>query len=170
MYVCTSIYVYYMYVLPYMCIICMCFHIMCIIYIHPYMCIICMHFHMCIIYIHPYMCIKCMCFHIMCIICMHFHMCIIYTSRGSPPSASFHRFGALLTTFLWQQFYDGPSTITILVDIMMLGQCMLPVILKWWMTILSLMECIASDYQWVSQQKVGKGKQALTRWYTLICM
>ena len=47
-----------------------------------------------------------------------------------------------------RHFYNGTSTITILVDIMMLEQCMLPVIasdLVNRMPILGLMECIASD-------------------------
>ena len=52
--------------------------------------------------------------------------CIAFTSRGSLPLASFHCCGALSTTFPWQRFYDGTSTLVILVVIMMLGQCMLP--------------------------------------------
>ena len=51
---------------------------------------------------------------------------IIYTSRGSPPSASFHCYGAPLTTFPRWYFYDDATTITILVYLMMLRQCMLP--------------------------------------------
>ena len=52
----------------------------------------------------------------------------VYTSRDSPPSASFHCYGAPLMTFPCRHFDDGTSTITILVDVMMLGQCMLLVI------------------------------------------
>ena len=51
---------------------------------------------------------------------------IVDTSRGSPPSASFHCYGALLTTFPRRYFYDDATTITILVYLMMLRQCMLP--------------------------------------------
>ena len=39
----------------------------------------------------------------------------IRPSRGSPPSASFHCYGAPLTTFPRWHFNDGASTITILV-------------------------------------------------------
>ena len=76
--------------------------------------------------------------------------------RVSTAMASFHCYGALLTAFPQQHFYDGASTIVILVIIMMLGQCMLPVIdfnngESNEYTRLSLMECIAW-LCWVSQQ------------------
>ena len=74
---------------------------------------------------------------------------LLSTSKGSSPSASFHCYGAPSTTLPRQQFYDGASTITVHVDIMMLGQCMLPVIasdMANQILIPSLMECIASDY------------------------
>ena len=77
------------------------------------------------------------------------YIIIIITSRDSPPSASFFCYGAPLTTFPQQHFDDGASSITILVDIMMLGQCMLLVIASEMvnrMPILGLMECKASDY------------------------
>ena len=51
---------------------------------------------------------------------------IIITSRDSPPSASFHCYGAPLTTFPQRYFSDDATTITILVYLTMLGQCMLP--------------------------------------------
>ena len=47
------------------------------------------------------------------------------TSRDSPPSASFHCYGAPLTTFPRRYFYDDATTITIPVYLIMLGQCML---------------------------------------------
>ena len=69
------------------------------------------------------------------------------TSRDSPPSASFHCYGTLLTTFPRRHFNDGTSTITIFGR--MLGHCMLLVIASDTvnrMPIPCLMECIASDY------------------------
>ena len=73
----------------------------------------------------------------------------IITSRGSPPSASFHYYGRVLTTFLHWHFYNGASTMTILVRIMLLGHCMFLVIasdIVSWLPIPGLMECKASDY------------------------
>ena len=52
-------------------------------------------------------------------------------------------------TFPRWHFYDGASTIIILVHILMLGQCMHPVIASDMvnrMPIPSLMECKTSDY------------------------
>ena len=60
------------------------------------------------------------------LLCISVH--IIETSTGSPPSASSHCYSAPLTTFPRRHFEDGASTISILVDIIMLGQCMLLVI------------------------------------------
>ena len=74
---------------------------------------------------------------------------IVFTSRGSPPSASFHYYGTALTTFPRWHFNDGASIITILVHIIMLGQWMLLVIASDMMNqmpIPGLMECKASDY------------------------
>ena len=53
-------------------------------------------------------------------------MQIASTSRDSPPLASIHCYGAPLTTFPQRYFNDDGTTITILVYLMMLGQCMLP--------------------------------------------
>ena len=44
------------------------------------------------------------------LICMYVYI-YIYTSIGSPPSASFHCYGTLLTTFPRRHFYDGVSAI-----------------------------------------------------------
>ena len=63
------------------------------------------------------------------------------TSRGSP--ARFHYYGTALTTFPHWHFYDGASTITILIAtyIMMRGQCMLLSLLltRWWIVKLLIM-------------------------------
>ena len=65
----------------------------------------------------------------------------------SPPLASFHCYGTLLTTFPRWHFDDGTSTITILVDIMMLGQCMLLTIASDMVNLIPrLVECTDSDY------------------------
>ena len=61
---------------------------------------------------------------------------------------SFHYYGAPLTTFPRRHFDDGASTITIVVDIIMLGKCMLLVIVSDMVNLmptLGLMEYIASD-------------------------
>ena len=66
-----------------------------------------------------------------------FELLFIYTSRDSPPLASFHSYGAPLTTFPRRYFYYDATTITILVYLIMLGQCMLTAtiayIWQWWM-------------------------------------
>ena len=77
------------------------------------------------------------------------HTLFICTSRDSQPLVSFHCYGAPFRTFPQWHFDDGASTITILLDIMMLVHCMLLVIASDMvnrMPIPSLMECIASDY------------------------
>ena len=74
---------------------------------------------------------------------------LYYTNRDNPPLASFHYYGTALPTFPQQHFDDGASTITIRVDIMMLGQCMILVIASDMlnrMPLPSLMECKTSDY------------------------
>ena len=97
-------------------------------------------------------------------------MFFVPISRGSLPSASFHCFGALLTSFPWWQFYDGVSTITILVNILMLGHAMHA----------SSHSDMVNDYTrsdgvysfWlyrVSQQKVGTGKQAIGDAHKNVC-
>ena len=78
-----------------------------------------------------------------------FELLFINTSRDSLPLASCHCYGTTLTTFPEQRFDDGASTITVLVNIMMLGQCMFLVIasdIVNGMPIPGLMECKASDY------------------------
>ena len=94
---------------------------------------------------------------------------IIITSRDSPPSASFHCYGTPLTTFPRRHFHYGDSTVTILVDIMMLGQCMLLVIASDMMNrmpIPRLMECKASDY--AESHSTCKQTLVVARVYTLL--
>ena len=74
---------------------------------------------------------------------------IIYTSRGSPPSASYHYYGHNINDIPTLAFYDGASTITILVHIIMLGQCLLLVIASDMVNRMptpGMMECKAFDY------------------------
>ena len=65
------------------------------------------------------------------------------------PSASFHYYGTVLMTLPRWLFNVGASIVTILVDIIMLGHCMLLVFVSDMvnrMPIPDLIKCIASDY------------------------
>ena len=63
------------------------------------------------------------------------------TSRGSPPSARYHYYGTVLTTSPHWYFYDGASTITILIATYDAGTMHASIIASD-----TVMECKASDY------------------------
>ena len=96
---------------------------------------------------------------------------IIITSRDRPPFGELPLLWRIVNDIPRRHCDDDPSTITILLNIIMLGQCMLLVIASDMvnrMPILGLMECIASDHAEYRSRKKGHANRAVARVYVTV--